>query len=64
MQSLNSLSPNELSILASAIAIGLAEDRNTDEINVLGNLIVAVGSILLTIAAQEQSLQSIKSKKK
>lgn len=64
MDFINCLTPNELSVLASAIAIELAEGESADEINVLGNFIVAVGSLLLTIAAQEQNLQSIKDKQK
>lgn len=64
MEFINSMTPKELSILANAIAIELAECRSADEINVLGNFIVAVGSLLLTIAAQEQNLQSIQDKQK
>lgn len=62
MDFLNSVSPNELSILANVIAIGLAEGKTADEINVLGNFIVGVGGLLLTIAAQQQSLQAIQDK--
>jgi hypothetical protein len=62
MNFINSITPNELSILANAIALGLAEDKNADELNVLGNFIVAVGGLLLTIAAQQQSLQAIQDK--
>ncbi|GLC29496.1 hypothetical protein [Clostridium omnivorum] len=59
MSDINSLSPNELSIAATAIAIAIAEGRTADEVNVLGNFIIAVGSILTTIAAQEASLENI-----
>lgn len=62
MSFINSITPNELSVLANAIALGLADDKSADELNVLGNFIVAVGSLLLTIAAQQQSLQAIQDK--
>ena len=59
MIELCNLSPKELSILANVIALALAEEKTPDQLNVLGNFIVAVGSLLLTIAAQQQSLQNI-----
>ena len=62
MNFINSITPNELSVLANAIALGLSDDKTADELNVLGNFIVAVGSLLLTIAAQQQSLQAIQDK--
>jgi hypothetical protein len=62
MDFINSISPTELSILANVVALALAEDKTTDEINVLGNFIVGVGGLLLTIAAQQQSLQAIQDK--
>lgn len=58
MSNFNSLSPTELAILADAVAIALAEGKSPDEINVLGNFTAAVGAILLTIAAQNQSLST------
>jgi hypothetical protein len=64
MPELNSINPNDLSILANIIAIIIAKDRTSDEINVLGNLTVAVGGILLLIAAQQQSIQSSQDKLK
>jgi hypothetical protein len=57
MSDFSSISPKELSILANVTALVLAEDRTSDDINVLGNFITAVGSLLLAIAAQQQSLQ-------
>lgn len=60
MADLSSLSPNELSIAATVIGIALAEGRTADEVNVLGNFVLAIGSILTTIGAQEASLENIK----
>lgn len=62
MNNKNYLSPNELSILANIVAIILAEGRSANEVNILGNFVSAVGSLLSTIAAQQQSLQDIKEK--
>jgi len=58
MPKFDNINPKQLSILASAIAIALSEDRDADELNVIGNLIVAIGSIMLTIAAQEQNVKA------
>jgi hypothetical protein len=62
MNFINAITPNELSVLANAIALALAEDKTNDELNVLGNFFSAVGSLLSTIAAQQQSLQAIQDK--
>lgn len=45
------LSPEELVLVAAILAIYIAKDRTTDELNVLGNLLVGVGTNLLIIAA-------------
>ncbi len=58
---LESISPGELSVLANIVALALAAD-SADENNVLGNFIVSVGSLLLTIAAQQVSLEAAKAK--
>ncbi|EJO5349014.1 hypothetical protein NRP93_003166 [Clostridium botulinum] len=58
MKDLNSISPEELSLLANLIAIELSKGRSVNELNVLGNLVSAIGSIISTIAAQEQNLQN------
>lgn len=59
MADFSNMTPEELSILANIIAIGLAKNRSADDINVLGNLITAIGALLLVIAAQEQSLTAL-----
>jgi hypothetical protein len=51
-------------VLASALAISLSEGKSADELNVLGNLIVAVGSLMLTGAAQMQNIASKEEAKK
>lgn len=54
----NQLSPEETILIATVIALVLAEDKTADELNVLGNLVVAIGSLLLVYAAQQQSIQN------
>lgn len=62
MSCFDSIDPCELAALGSAIAIGLSENMNADELNVVGNLVVEIGSIMLTIAAQKQNLEAIQNK--
>lgn len=54
----DNLCPEDTMVLANAIALSLYPGKTADELNVLGNLIVAVGSLLLTAAAQKQALSS------
>lgn len=56
----NSIDPIELGIISNIVAIGLAEGNSADDNNVLGNLLVAIGSIILTIAAQQSAIESSK----
>lgn len=58
MSDFNSLSPADISILASIIAIALSKGKSADEVNILGNFIAAVGASMLAIAAQQQNLTS------
>lgn len=62
MISFDNLSPEDLLILINALTISLSEDKTTDDLNVLGNLLVSVGSLMLVIAAQQQLLSSLKEK--
>lgn len=61
---IDNISPEELLILANTFALSLSEGRSADEINVLGNFIVAVGSMMLTFAAQLQNISSQQEAKK
>ncbi|MEA4824489.1 MAG: hypothetical protein VB111_10295 [Clostridiaceae bacterium] len=51
-------SAQQLALIASAVGIALAEKFNVDEQTVIGNLIVQIGSTILTIAAVTQSYQN------
>lgn len=50
----------QLAIVASAVAVALAENMNAEEQNIIGNFLVQVGSTILTIAAALQSCESAK----
>jgi hypothetical protein len=45
--------PIELAVLSDAFAIAIAKDNTAEDNNIIGNFLVAVGSIILTIAAQQ-----------
>lgn len=64
MSEFSSLTPEDLALLSSVIAIALAKNRSADEVNVLGNLVAAVGAQLLTISAQDQSLRALQDQSK
>ncbi|MDD4601098.1 hypothetical protein SDC9_04271 [bioreactor metagenome] len=49
---------DELAGLSLIIAIWVSKILTIEELNVFGNFIVAVGSIILTIAAQEEALKT------
>lgn len=53
---LDNLSPEDLLILTNAISVSLSEDKTADELNVLGNFIVGIGCLMLTLASQQQYL--------
>lgn len=59
----DNLSTEDLLILTNAIALALSKNKSADEINVLGNFIVGIGCLMLTIAAQEQRLESLQQEK-
>lgn len=60
----NDICPNEIAVLSTVVAIALSTDKSADDNNILGNFLVAVGSIILTIAAQQQNIASMQNNKK
>lgn len=56
MTGFENLTPEDSLILTNAIVISLAKGKNANELNVLGNFIVGVGCLLLTIASQQEYL--------
>lgn len=57
----DSLSDEDLTALAAAISIASQEVLSADDLNVLGNFVTAVGTLMLTAAAQRQVLTTAKS---
>ncbi|MDD2421694.1 MAG: hypothetical protein PHU78_06100 [Heliobacteriaceae bacterium] len=58
MSWLDCLDPTELAIIALIVSLVLSSDQNADELNVWGNFVVAVGGLMLVIAAQKQFRQN------
>ena len=56
--SLDCCNPEQLSFIANLLAITISKGKSTDEVNVIGNFIVGVGGLILTIAAQRQFCES------
>ena len=52
------LSPEELVLAAAILSIYIAKDRTTDELNVLGNLLVGIGTNILIVAAANPQSES------
>jgi len=50
------LSPDELTILAALVALGLSKSLDLNQTNVLGNFLAAVGTLMTTIVAETQAL--------
>jgi len=51
-----SINTDELAAAATTIAVASSRVLNAEELNVLGNFIIAVGSIMTSLASQEQAL--------
>lgn len=56
--SCSNIDPINLAVLSSAIAIAIARENSADDNNVIGNLLVAVGGIILEVAAQQAIVES------
>ena len=59
MTFLDNLSPEDLLILTNVIAVSLSESKTTIEINVIGNFVESIGCLMLTIAAQQEYLNTL-----
>ncbi|NLO99382.1 MAG: hypothetical protein GX386_03695 [Clostridiaceae bacterium] len=44
--------------MASLLAIVISKGKNADQLNVIGNFIVGVGGLILTIAAQLEACEA------
>lgn len=54
MDSLKSINPSELVIIGTLLTFLISDDNDAGDLNVLGNLIVSIGSLVLTWAAQKE----------
>ena len=54
MDPIECMSPCELTLLSFLIAVSLSKDRDAGYLNVLGNLLVATGGLILVWAAQAE----------
>jgi len=52
------MSACEILALINALAVALSDDLSNEDINALGNLIVSIGSVMLTIGALTDEEQS------
>ncbi len=57
MYRFESILPDELALLTTTIAVYFGKILNLEELNVLGNFLVAIGGVMLTIASQEEALK-------
>lgn len=58
MENLDSMCPSELIIIGALATFLISDDTDAGELNVLGNLIVSIGSLVLTWAAQKELLKT------
>lgn len=52
------VSPFKLVIIGMLLTFVISDDKDIDELNVYGNFIVAVGSLLLTVAAHKELIKT------
>lgn len=57
------LCPEELATVTTAAAIGLAQDRSTEEIGILAAVFSQIGDVLATIAVQRAAIEACCEKK-
>lgn len=58
MHIFNIISPEGLAVITLLAALIISENLDADETDVFGNFIIAVGSIMVTIAAHEARIKS------
>lgn len=51
-------SAEQLSLFANLLAIAISKGKSSDQLNVMGNFIVGVGGLVLTMAAQRDFCES------
>jgi len=57
-------SSEQLAVFANLLALSISKGKNSDQLNVIGNFVVAVGGLLLAMAAERSSCESKQDKLK
>lgn len=55
MDAIKSMSPCELIVLGTLLAVVICDNRSASDLNILGNFVVAIGGLILTWAAQKEA---------
>lgn len=56
--SLFNVGPEELGLLSGLIGVGISSKLSDEQQNVVGNFLVAIGSVILTVSAQQEAIES------
>ena len=64
MKLLDSMSPDELTLITTIIAISIAKGQTASDLNVLGNFLTSLAAQILAIASQEENLNTKEEKRK
>ena len=63
MNGLSSISPTELTLLAVLIGFVAIASLDNDELNVIGNLLIGIGGLMVIAATQGAFISSLEEKK-
>lgn len=58
MSSLSNLNPDVLVVLSTLVTVVATQNLNSNELNVIGNVVTQIGATILAKAAQMQSIES------
>lgn len=58
MSCLGSISPFQLVIIGTLLTFLISDNRDAGDLNVIGNLVVSIGSLVLTVAAQKELIKT------
>lgn len=63
MQEFDSFDPEDISLLISIIATAISKNKSIEELTVIGNFMISIGEIVITISAEKANLKAKKTKK-
>lgn len=63
MESFNSFDPEDIPLLISIIATAISRNKTIEELTVIGNFMIAIGEIVITISSEKADLK-VKEEKK